>query len=115
MSDDNVRNLPTGEVDFDLDAEEKDPKDVKPPFVANVGGRKVSMISPDDVDWQDLLVMENPVELLQYVISTEDLKHIKSLGIPGWKLGRLMDRYSEHFGLEDRLRQVQREAKLAGR
>lgn len=115
MSDDNVTQLPTGDIDFDLDTVEKDAKDVRPPFVTHVKGRRIPMISPDDVDWQDLMILENPAELLQYVISREDLKHIRDQAVPAWKIGKLMDRYSEHFGLEDRIQQVRRESKLAGR
>lgn len=112
MTDDNVRDLPVSGVDFDLDSVEKDAADIRPVFVTNVKGRKVEMTSPDDVDWQDLLLMQNPVELLNFVVSKEDLAHIRAQNIPGWKLGKLMDAYSLHYGLDERMRKAQREQKL---
>lgn len=109
MTDDNVRDLPSSAVDFDLDHVEKDPQDVKPPFRATIGGRVIEMGSPDDVEWQDMLYLENPVELLQFVMSEDDLRHLRAQKLEGWKLGKLMDAYGTHFGLADRLKRARRE------
>lgn len=113
MSDENVSNLPVGDVDFDFDTIEQDPKDVKPPFRATIAGRLLTATSPDDMDWQDTVLIENPVEILEFVMSKEDRRHLKDQNVPNWKLAKFMEAYSIHFGLDDRMRQAQREQRLA--
>jgi len=116
-NDDNVSdlNLPPEEVDFDLDTAEKDPEDVKPPFRTRVNGRVLTFGSPEDVDWQDLLLIQSPVDLLQFVLETKDLRYLREQALPGWKLGKLMNAFSEHYDLESRMKQAQRQAALAER
>lgn len=117
MSDDNVRdlNLPPEEVDLDLDTVEKDEKDVKPPYRTRVAGRILTFGNPEDVDWQDLLLIQSPVDLLQFVLNTEDLRFLREQHLPGWKLGKLMNGFSEHYDLDERMRQAQRQQALAER
>jgi hypothetical protein len=114
MTDDNVRDLPVGDVDFDLDTVEKDAVDQRPVFRTKLKGRAIEMTSPDDVDWQDLMDIGQPVELLSYVIDRDDLRFIREQRIPGWKLNKLMEAYSIHYGLDERMKRANREARLAG-
>ena len=103
---DNVTALPT-KITFDLDSEEKD--DVKEPFVAQVGGRPLTFADPEDLDWQDLLDIEQPTDFIRYTLSDEDRQHLFSQALPGWKLGKLMETYMKHYGLDKKMQQFQRE------
>lgn len=105
----NVSNLPATGIIFDLDAEERD--DVKEPFVANIGGRAITMTDPEDIDWQDLLDIENPVAFLRFCVSDDDRDHIFEQSMPGWKLGRLMDAYMKHYGVDKKMREFERAQK----
>ena len=42
------------DVVFDLDAETRAPDEIKEPFTTKVQGRVITMIDPEEFDWQDL-------------------------------------------------------------
>lgn len=106
--DDNVRQLPNNAVIFDLDVEVKE--DPKPPFVANISGRAIQMTDPEDIDWQDLVdIGDNPVMFLRFCVTPEDRDYIFGLSMPGWKLGRLMENYQKHYGIDEKMRKFERE------
>lgn len=108
----NVSNLPV-DVDFDLDAEERDPSEIKPPFRTNVGGRVITMTDPAEIDWQDLMEIGDPAMFLRYAMSKEDREHVAGLRIPGWKLGLLVEKYQKHYGLDEQLAKARRQGRLA--
>jgi hypothetical protein len=110
-----VRDLPVGGVDFDLDSVERDAQDVYPLFHSNIGGKRIPFINPDEVDWQDLAFLDSPVELLQFLVTPEDLRHIREQKIPGWKLGKLMEAVTTHYGWDKKFEQAQREARQRSR
>ena len=113
MSEDNIRQLPQ-HVTLDLDAYERPVDEVKPTFTANVGDRVVTMIDPANVDWRDLLVMEDPNEFLRHAFSPEDRKHLLAQPLPGWKFNKLMDAYYNHYELEEQIRKARQQQRLAG-
>lgn len=107
MTDSNVRELPAN-VTLDLDAYERPAKDVKEPFTVKLGGQVVTFKDPEDLDWQDLLDIENPVDFLRYCVTREERLHILSLEMPGHKFAKLMESYQVHFGLEEKMQQARR-------
>lgn len=111
---DNVTHLPEPGVILDLDVEERPAKDVKPPFVAKIGGRNITFTDPAELDWRDLAGVEIPGDLLHVALEGDDLKHLRELTLPAWKFNRLLEAYYTHYDLEDKIRDAQRRAKLAG-
>lgn len=108
----NVSQLPTPGVVLDLDIEERDPKDIKPPFVVTVGGKSVTMADPSEIDWRDLAQVDVPQDLLRVVMSSEDRLHLSGLALPGWKFNRLMEAYYNHYDLDEKIRAAKRQAAL---
>ena len=107
---DNVTQLPQPGVILDLDIEERDPKDVKPPFVTKVGEKTITFSDPNEIDWQDLAAVEMPVDLLRVAMSREDRNHLASQKLPAWKFNRLMEAYYAHYDLEEKIRNAKRQA-----
>lgn len=105
---DNVTNLPQADIVLDLDVEERDPKDSRPVFAAVVGGRRIVMTDPEELDWQDLYEIQTPQDFLYACLSTEDRKHLFEQKLPAWKLGKLVTAFMNHYGLEDKLREARR-------
>lgn len=105
----NVINLPEPGVILDLDAEERSPKDIKPPFISKVGGKNVTFADPSEIDWRDLAAVEIPADLLRVALSKEDRKHMSETPLEGWKFNRLMEAYYTHYDLEDKIRAAKRQ------
>lgn len=103
----NVTDLPQN-VDLDLDAAERPRESVKEPFTVRLGGKVISMTDPEELDWQDLLEIEDPTDFLRFCVSDEDRAHIRKQKLEGWKLGRLMEAYMSHYGLDEKLADAQR-------
>ena len=111
---DNVTRLPEPGVILDLDAEERAPQDVKPPFIVTIGGKNVTFADPTEIDWRDLAAVEVPGDLLRVAMSKEDRKHLQDTALPGWKFNRLMEAYYSHYDLEDKIRNAKRQAAFGG-
>lgn len=107
---DNVSHLPEPGVVLDLDLETRPEKDVKPPFVVNVEGRKVSLSDPTEIDWRELASVEQPVDLLRVAMSREDRNYLYDLSLPAWKFNRLMEAYYSHYDLEEKIASAKRQA-----
>jgi hypothetical protein len=110
MTDDNVSRLPQPGVILDLDAETRDEKDVKPPFVVTVGGKAVTLEDPSNIDWRDLAAVEIPADLLRVAMSVEDRDHLRKQAMPAWKFNRFMEAYYTHYDLEDKIREAKRQS-----
>lgn len=108
----NVTKLPEPGVILDLDAEERPEKDVKPPFIVMVEGRKVTLEDPSDIDWRDLATVEIPADLLRVAMSSEDRQYLQGLAMPTWKFNRLMEAYYVHYDLEEKIRNAKRQAQF---
>lgn len=102
------------DVVLDLDAEQRDEDEVKEPFTFKYGGRSMTMIDPEEIDWLDLVDLKSPTEILSYALTSEDRTFLFGQSMPGWKMGKLVKAYMNHYGLEDRMRQQQREQRAAG-
>lgn len=111
---DNVTHLPEPGVILDLDAETRDPKDVKPPFVAKIGDRNVTLQDPTEVDWRDLAAVEIPADLLRVAMSKADRNYLQGLALPAWKFNKLMEAYYTHYDLEEKIRNAKRQAQFGG-
>lgn len=110
----NVTNLPEPGVVLDLDTLERPEKDVKPPFIVKVGGKKVTFTDPGEIDWQDLAAIDAPVDLFSVALSREDREHFRETRIPGWKFNELMESYYTHYDFEEKIRDAKRRAQFSG-
>lgn len=112
MTDDNVTRLPEPGVVLDLDAETR--PDAPPPYVIKVNGKSITFADPDEVDWQDLVSISIPADLLRVSLSKEDRKHLNDAKLPTWKFRKVIDGYYEHYNLEEKLREARQQAQFAG-
>lgn len=114
MTDDsNVTQLPEQGLAIDLDAATRD--DEKPPFKAKVGGRIITMVDPQNIDWRDLLTMSDPREFLRLSVSEEDRKFLNQQAMEGWRFGKLMEAFYLHYDLEELAEKARRDNALAPR
>lgn len=113
MTDDtNIRHLPEPGVVLDLDLEERPKEDIKPPFVARIGDKNVTLADPSEIDWHDLAGVNHPADLLHIAMSREDRQHLHKQEMPAWKFNRLMEAYYNHYDLEEKIRTAKRQAQF---
>jgi hypothetical protein len=93
-------NTPTGSIDLNLDVIERDKSYT--PFRVNVGGRVIEMTDPSEFDWKDLSDIEQPVQFFKYACDPDTRAYLLGQKIPGWKLGKLIEAYMAHYGLENK-------------
>ena len=65
-----------------------------------VESRAVTMTDPTDIDWVDLLDINEPLQFLRYCVTAEDREFIKTCPIEGWRFGKLIEAYQRHYGLD---------------
>lgn len=84
---------------FSLDALERE--SATEPFQFAVKGERFVVEDVESNDWQDLLsVGEDPEKGLRVTLGDEQYERFKKIrGVPSWKLAKLMEAISEHFGL----------------
>lgn len=108
-----TENLPEN-VNLNLDAVERPAEDRVDPFKVVVGGRVITMTDPEEIDWQDLLTIEDPIQFLEFCVSEEDRDYLAEQKIPGWKFGHLIQGYQKHFKIDKKIAQAQREQARGG-
>lgn len=88
-------------VSLDLDALERE-GDVPGSFTFTFDSETYTMVDPQEVDWQDLLSgLRNPALFVRFAMSIEDQKKFFGKRVPAWKMNKLMEAYTTHFGLPD--------------
>lgn len=113
MSDEsNVSQLP-GNIVFNLDEVERPAEDIKPPFVFAFKGRELRMEDPAELDWRDLLLMDDPTQFIKLALAKDDRKWLYDQGFESWRFGKLIEAYSNHFDLEGQMRKARQQARLA--
>lgn len=111
MVDSNVTPLPVN-ITFNLDEAEKET--TREPFVTLVGGRPITMTDPEDFDWEDLMAIESPYDFLTYACTPEDKRYILGQKMPGWKFGKLIEAYQQHYGFDEKLAEARRRGLASG-
>ena len=109
MSDSNVRDLPVN-VTLDLDSYERPAAERKEPFTVKLGGQVIEFKDPEELDWQDLLDIENPVDFLRYCVTPDERRHILGLKMEAHRFGKLMEAYQTHFEIDDKVNAARRRA-----
>jgi hypothetical protein len=86
-------------VSLNLDTLERE-GGTRPPFVVVLGGRRLLLSDPAEVDWQKLLVaMRDPHVFFRLIIPPDDHDAFFGAALPGWKMNQLMTTYMAHYGL----------------
>lgn len=104
-----VVKMPDASVILDLDNEERPEEEVKPPFVVNVGGKKITFTDPAEIEWRALASVVIPGDLIRISLSKEDRDHLKGLALSSWKFNKLMKGYYDHYDLEDKIAEAKRQ------
>jgi len=114
MSDSNVRELPSN-ITLDLDAEQRPESEVKPPFAVKINDRVITMEDPANLDWRDLILLDDPTQFLRLALSPEDRKYLLNQdNVPGWKFNRFMEAYYAHYELDEKVAKARRQQALGG-
>jgi hypothetical protein len=83
---------------FNLD--ELENEKTSEPFVFEFGGDVFELLDPKDIDWQDLLVIQENPRLTLHVIMPEDQRaQFLEKKLPMRKFEVLLNRWQQHFGL----------------
>ena len=85
-------------VEFNLDSLERE--QTYRPFTVNVNDRVITMNDPAELDWRQLLEIEQPAMFLRHCISQDDRDYLREQKIPGWKFGKMIEAYQRHYGLD---------------
>lgn len=91
----------TDRIDLDLDALER-PEDQKAEeFAFNWKGRRIVLSDPAELDYRQLLEIDNPLGFLRYTASQSDRDFLASDAgkMEGWRMGVLIEKYYKHFNL----------------
>lgn len=86
-------------VQFNLETAERE-KSYEPYTVALTGGVVITMTDPAELDWKEILLIENPSDFFKFCVSDEDKDHLRKEKIPGWKMRLLIEDYQRHYGLD---------------
>ena len=89
-------------VDLNHDTIEREQTEVKPPFAFAVDGHRFVLNDPADLDWKQLLEIDDPIAFFRYCMPQDQKDVFKSLNIPGWKLGKIIEGFQKHYGLGDK-------------
>lgn len=114
MTDGTVSHLPEPGVVLDLDSLERPKEERKAPFVVKLGGKQVTFADPLDIDWRDLASVNIPADLLRVALSSDDLDHVRNTSLDSYSFNKLMKSYYDYFGLEDKIRDAQRQRQFSG-
>jgi hypothetical protein len=98
MSDDTPK---TPKLGLDLDALERE-GETPEPFTFQYDGKTYTMKDPQEIDWQDLLSgLRNPALFIRFAMEVEDQREFFGKRVASWKMNKLMQAYTEHFGIPD--------------
>lgn len=80
-------------------AEKENPKE--PFVVALPGGETITFSDPANLEWQELAVLENPIQFVRLTLSDEDRRKLREAKLRGWQFNKIMTEFNLHFGLGD--------------
>ena len=93
----------TDKVHFNLDTVERRPEETFDVFATVIEGRRIEITDPAEIDYQDLLGCDSPLEFLRFTMTEEDREYLRSTRIKGWRLGKLIEAYLAHYKAEERM------------
>jgi len=98
MSEDTTK-APKVNLSLD-DLEKENPRDS---FVITLAGRTIVLNDPQDIDWLDLMdVEDDPTRFIVLSMNEEDAEFFMGQRLESWKVNKLMDMFMQHYGLGNR-------------
>ena len=88
-------------VHFNLDTAER--KEEFELFAAVVRDRRIEISDPAEIDYRDLLTIENPMQFFRFCMSQEDRDFLSEQNLKGWELGLLLESYLSHYRAKERI------------
>ncbi len=92
----------TDHVDLNLDEIEREQSEIKGPFSFVCDGKRFMLSDPADLDWRQLLEIDDPIAFFRYCMPADQKEDFKALNVPGWKLGKIIEGFQKHYGLGDK-------------
>ncbi len=89
-------------VDLNLDEIEREKSEVKAEYAFVLEGERFVLTDPADLDWKQLLEIDDPIAFFRYCMPAEQKDSFKSKNVPGWKLGKIIEGFQKHYGLGDK-------------
>lgn len=89
------------QIAINLDTVERPEEELKPPFVAAIGGKELTFLDAAELEWDDLAQMDSPEDFVRLTLSDEDQETLYAAKLPGWKFGQLWEAYQRHYGLKN--------------
>ncbi len=105
----------TDKIHLDLDElEREDDFETFTFVVTDKDGEKQTLqaTDPADIDYQDLLAIDSPVQFFRYTMTQEHRDILAESRIKGWRLGKLVEKYLEHYKAADRVGNEEQRRKL---
>lgn len=87
------------ERDFDVDLDSLERDKTYPVFVFQIAGRKIEFKDPSNLDWQDLLKLDDETDFIELAMEDEDSRFFLSQKVEAWKVRKLMKLYQDHYEL----------------
>ena len=82
-----------------LNLDEIEQKNAKDPFVFVLGGKEITALDPETMDWEDLAELESPGDFVDLCFSPEDSEFIIDQHLPTFKFKRLFEAWQNHYGV----------------
>lgn len=86
-------------ITFNLNTAERE-KSYEPYVVALSDGSTITMTDPAELDWSEILLIENPADFFRFCVSEDDKPRLRKEKIPGWKMRLLIEDFQRHYGLD---------------
>jgi hypothetical protein len=64
-------------------------------------GRRIALKDPAELDWNELVTLQDETQFLKLAMSDEDRGFFVSQRVEAWRVRELMDRYFKHYGIDD--------------
>lgn len=88
------------QVAINLDAVERPEDDVKPPFVAVLGGKELTFKDVNELEWDDVAALDSPYDFVDLCLDEADREYLYAAKVEAWKFGELWKAYQRHYGLK---------------
>lgn len=110
-----AKKLPdtTSTVHLDLDAIERPAEERREPYAFNLKGRVITLNDPQDMDWREVVLLDNPVKLFRLCLNEEDRVFFFEQELDSWRLGELVKSFNAHYGVEEQIRKARQQQELA--
>lgn len=86
------------QIAFNLDTYEGERVNAEP-FIFSIGEDSFEMTDAADLDWQQLLEIEDPTGFFRYCMREEDKPRFLEKKVSGRQMGGLIEAYMKHFGI----------------